>query len=172
MSTITSTAVRNCSHVRSCSACDRLAPVPCGAHVVGTVGHERCRGAEVAPVAGDGHLPGDTADGQPSVGAEYHAGVSYDKGRFTLRDVFEARGHISRVRMLREAGRVDISYIHATIPVGEGRSITVPVDLSYCPSTYLIPVFKIKSTFIEWGKAEGVYAKGLGLLDEANYSTL
>ena len=41
------TATAFCAHVRSCGACDRLADTtgePCGAHVVGTPGHERCTG--------------------------------------------------------------------------------------------------------------------------------
>jgi hypothetical protein len=104
--------------------------------------------------------------GQPSVTADYHRDVSSET--LTLKQVQAAGGKISRIRLLGEAGYRDISYIHATL--ADGR--IVRVNLNQCPGTTLIPANKVKTTFIEWAKAEGVYAKGLGLLDDANYSIL
>lgn len=130
---------------------------------------------------------------QPSVDNTYHDQV--ENVDMTLREVQAAGGTITRVRLLAEMGRRDISYIHATLPgsrrgcaghqladggpspvCGECNTKTrgriVRVNLNQCPGTTLIPANRVKSTFIEWAKAEGVYAKGLGLLDEANWSVL
>ena len=131
--------------------------------------------------------------GQPSVTAEYHEGVSNET--MTLLEIQKAGGRISRIRLLGSAGYRDISYIHATLPGGtrgcsghqaidggpssmcsecndKTRGRVVQVNLSHCPSTNLIPANRVKGTFIEWAKAEGVYAKGLGLLDDSNFSIL
>lgn len=99
------------------------------------------------------------------VGQEYHTGVDHSR-RMTLKQVEQAGGKISRVRMLQEAGRVDISYIHATLKDGS----VVPVRIT-CNS-HLIPRNKIMGEFIEWAKDEGVFAKGLGLLDQSVWSIL
>lgn len=104
--------------------------------------------------------------GQPSVGSEYHDQV--ESTTLSLAEVAAQGGKITRVRLLAEAGRRDISYIHATLR--DGR--IVRVSLSECPGTTLIPAHKVKSTFIEWAKAERVFAKGLGLLDDGNWSVL
>lgn len=100
------------------------------------------------------------------VTAEYHSQV--EATRMSLKEIEQAGGKITRVRLLREMGRYDISYIHATL--ADGRM--VQVNLGWCPSTSLIPVHQIKGTFIEWAKAEGVFAKGLGLLDQSNWAVL
>lgn len=102
--------------------------------------------------------------GQPSVTAEYHDQV--ESTTMTLREIQNNGGKVSRIRLLSEAGYRDISYIHATLR--DGR--IVRVNLNHCPRTMLIPANKVKGTFIEWAKAEGVFAKGLGLLDDSNYS--
>jgi hypothetical protein len=104
--------------------------------------------------------------GQPSVTNEYHQQV--EATTISLKEVSKAGGHISRVRLLGEAGYRDISYIHATLPGGR----IVRVDTTNCPTVFLIPANRVKATFIEWAKAEGVFAKGLGLLDEGNWSVL
>lgn len=102
-------------------------------------------------------------------GAEYHDSVDYSE-QYTLGMVKDAGGHISRVRLLTEwrpGGRVaDVSYIHATL--ADGR--TVPVQVG--GELYLIPMNQIKKNFIDWAKREGVYAKGIGLLDQGNWSVL
>jgi hypothetical protein len=104
--------------------------------------------------------------GQPSVTNEYHQQV--ESTTMTLDEVARHGGTVTRIRLLGEAGYRDISYIHATL--ADGR--IVRVDLRHCPSTTLIPANRVKSTFIEWARAEHVYAKGLGLLDEGNWSVL
>lgn len=102
-------------------------------------------------------------------GHAYHGEVDYSV-QYTLADVKEAGGRITRVRLLTEVhpgvGRfADISYIHATLPDGT----TVPVQVGI---GNLIPMRELKGQMIQWAKAEGVYAKGLGLLDEGNWSVL
>jgi hypothetical protein len=115
----------------------------------------------------------DTATGQPSVTAEYHEQVDHSR-TYTLRELRNANGRITRVRVLADVwpGRGligDISYIHGTLPNGT----VVPVNLAHMPSSGVgILVRELKKEFIEWGKAEGVFAKGLGLLDSGNWSVL
>ena len=48
---------------------------------------------------------------------EYHQGVSYDN-QMSLSEVAARGGRVSRVRILKEGGRCDISYIHATLRDG------------------------------------------------------
>jgi len=103
-----------------------------------------------------------------SVGHDYHQGVDY-ANQMTLAEVFNARGRITRVRLLQEGGRVDISYIHATMLDGT----VVPVNLNMMPTgSHGLWRREVKGAFIAWGKEEGVYAKGLGLLDEGVWSVL
>lgn len=100
-----------------------------------------------------------------------HAEVdfSYD---WTLRAVADAGGRISRVRVLADVwpGRGligDISYIYATLPSGQ----QVRVNTARMPSSGIgVLVRELKGEFIAWGKAEGVFAKGIGLLDNAVWS--
>lgn len=97
-------------------------------------------------------------------GSEYHSQVDYSRF-WSLSEVAEAGGKISRVRLLKEMGRADVSYIHASLP--DGRTVNVSVGIGN-----LIPMFKMKAEMIAWAKREGVYAKGIGLLDEGNWSTV
>lgn len=101
-------------------------------------------------------------------GHVYHGEVDYSE-LYTLSMVAEARGKISRVRLLTErwpSGRfADVSYIHATLPSGKIVPVQVGMD-------NLLPLNKVKGAMIEWAKREGVFAKGLGLLDEGNWSVL
>lgn len=99
----------------------------------------------------------------------YHDEVDYS-GAMTLAGVAREGGRISRVRILTERvpgeGRVaDVSYVHATMPDGS----IVPVK---GVAIYLAPFHSIKAEFVAWAREEGVYAKALGLLDEANWSVM
>jgi hypothetical protein len=101
-------------------------------------------------------------------GHEYHAQVNYSE-RMTLKQVAEAGGKITRVRVLTEsvpmAGRFcDVSYVHATLPDG------TTVDVCNVGVNNMTPMRELKGELIKWAKAEGVFAKGLGLLDEGNWS--
>lgn len=100
----------------------------------------------------------------------YHDEVDY-KNDLTLSQLAAAGGRITRVRFLTDfmwGQRVaDISYVHGTTPDGVIHSIKVTA-----PQWSLIPQHKIKGALIDWAKAEGVFAKGLGLLDEGNWSIL
>jgi hypothetical protein len=59
----------------------------------------------------------------------------------------------------------DFSYVHGTLPDGRVVGITITA-----PEAYLIPWRRVKSVIVEWAKQEGVSAKSLGLLNEANWS--
>jgi hypothetical protein len=100
-------------------------------------------------------------------GTAYHASVDYTS-RMTLREVRDAGGRITRVRILTERvqGRTfcDISYIHATLPDGK------VVDVANVTVDNLTPRHKLMGALIAWAKAEGVYGKGIGLLDHGNWS--
>jgi hypothetical protein len=99
-------------------------------------------------------------------GSAYHAAVDYSRF-WTLAEVAEAKGKITRVRILTErtyGGTLcDISYIHATLPNGETVNVQNHLD-------NLTPLRALKGKMIEWAQREGVFAKGLGLLDEGNWS--
>lgn len=98
------------------------------------------------------------------VGPEYHSQVSSET--ISLREVSDRGGRITRVRILQERGLCDVSYIHATL--ADGSIVRVSPDFdSLC-----VPRRQMKGNMIEWAKEQGVYAKGLGLLDDSNWSVL
>lgn len=101
------------------------------------------------------------------VGLEYHDQVSYDN-LMSLAEVARRGGRITRVRILKEGRYCDISYIHATLRDGT----IVPVRLEMPSSGVGLRFYEVKGEFIAWAKEQGVFAKGLGLLDEANWSVL
>jgi hypothetical protein len=106
------------------------------------------------------------------VGPEYHATVSHDE-YINLAELARRGGKITRLRMIGGEyvpgrGRCyDISYVHGQI---DGQNVSISTNA--CPEWSWIPKSKIKGVMIEWAKAEGVFAKGLGLLDEGNWSIL
>lgn len=102
-------------------------------------------------------------------GTEYHQQVDYGN-RMTLKQVQDAGGKITRLRVLEDyvpmAGRFcDISYCHATLP--DGTVVDVQVGVGG-----MVPKQKFMGVLIDWAKSEGVFAKGIGLLDKGNWSTL
>lgn len=97
-------------------------------------------------------------------GHSYHAAVDY-KRDLSLKEIAEAGGKISRVRIFIEGRMADLSYMHATLADGT----IVSVNTAYLR---LSNSFTIKRDLIEWAKSQGVFAKGLGLLDEGNWSVL
>lgn len=82
----------------------------------------------------------------------------------TLAELSAAGGRVTRVRWLTEAtpfGRFcDLSYVHGTL--ADGTPVRIRIT---APQSMLVAYSKRKSALIEWAKVEGVYAKGLGLLD-------
>jgi hypothetical protein len=101
-------------------------------------------------------------------GAAYHEAVDYSRF-WSLAEVAEAKGKITRVRILTERTQFgtlcDISYITATLPNGQMVNVQNGLD-------NLTPKHQLKGKMIEWAKRQGVFAKGLGLLDEGNWSIL
>ena len=101
-------------------------------------------------------------------GAEYHEQVDYSR-TYTLAEVKAEGGRITRVRLLTESinGQrfADVSYIHATLP--NGKTVNVQNGLDN-----LTPMKDMMGQMIQWGKREGVFAKGIGLLDKGNWSVL
>ena len=81
----------------------------------------------------------------------------------SLKELAAAGGRITRVRWLKEGRNHDLSYVHGELPSGQ----TVHV---WNPGFYLRPSWTLKRDLIDWAKEEGVYAKGIGLLDQANWS--
>lgn len=79
-------------------------------------------------------------------------------------------GRVTRLRFLTGSGyggsRVwDVSYCHAELP--DGTPVYVTGGPLGIPGKY-----KVKGELIRWAKSEGAFAKGLGLLDEANWSVM
>lgn len=73
---------------------------------------------------------------------------------------------ITRLRLLTEPGYpyFDISYVYGVLKDGRHCRIDgAPMHLGRKT---------IKRDLIEWAKEEGAYAKGLGLLDDSNWSIL
>jgi hypothetical protein len=99
------------------------------------------------------------------VGAEYHASVESGPS-WSARDLQRAGGRITRLRLLSDPGFPlwDVSYCHGTLP--DGR--IVPVDIG----TNQFPKRDAVRHLCAVAKAEGYYAKGIGLLDRGNWSTL
>lgn len=83
----------------------------------------------------------------------------------SLAELSAAGGRVTRVRWLMERGRADLSYVHGVLPDG------TPVHVRGA-GVYLIPRWEMKKSLIEWARSEGVFAKELGLLDDANWSVL
>ena len=81
-------------------------------------------------------------------------------------------GRVTRVRFLTDfwpgMGKIaDLSYCHGTLPDGTRVHVNVTGgDLMGCPMN------KITGELINWAKKEGVFAKGIGLLDRGNWSIL
>jgi hypothetical protein len=101
----------------------------------------------------------------PLPSADYLDSVDYSEP-MTLREVQEAGGRVTRLRMLTDRGCpfLDISYIHATLP--DGRTVSV-LGTSTQPDKR-----NIKGSLIEWARREGFNAKALGMLDRENWSIL
>lgn len=97
----------------------------------------------------------------------YHEAVSKDEP-ITLSELNERGGRVSRVRLLGEYGRYDVSYIHGILP----DKTVIRLRLDGLDNCSLIPRRQIKGEFIRWAKNQGVYAKGLGLLDDGNWSMM
>ena len=101
-------------------------------------------------------------------GQAYHASVDYSR-LYSLSEISELGGKITRVRLLTEKVHgqwlCDVSYIHATLP--DGHTVNVQNGLDN-----LTPRRLLKAKMIEWAKREGVYAKGIDLLNEGNWSVL
>jgi hypothetical protein len=108
-------------------------------------------------------------------------GVSYEgeqapyvptEEEMSLAELAQRGGSIVRVRWIGGdfiPGRgkcYDLSYVHGVLKDG------TRVRLNHLPAAFLIPRHARKGEMIAWAKAEGVFAKGLGLLDDANWSTL
>lgn len=92
-----------------------------------------------------------------------HSAVAQD--RLTLAEIAQAGGRIRRLRMFFEGRIADLSYCHAVLPDGSLHSVDTSNLSLGSPRT-------VKHDLIVWAQREGVYAKGLGLLDESTWSVL
>jgi hypothetical protein len=73
---------------------------------------------------------------------------------------------VTRLRVLSDPGFPvwDVSYCHGVLKDGTHCTVELPFDQ--------IPKRGFKRFIVKWAKHEKVYAKGLGLLDPHNISTL
>lgn len=73
---------------------------------------------------------------------------------------------VTRLRLLTERGYpfLDVSYCYGELR--DGSPVRIQVTCGNLPRR------NTKAALIAWAKAEGAYAKGLGLLDEGNWSVL
>ena len=92
-----------------------------------------------------------------------HAAIA-ERPDYTLSELAAAGGRITRVRIFREYGRMDLSSAHGSVN-GE------MVRIAQLPHIFC-PIRQFKGELIAWAREEGVYAKGIGLLDEGNWSVL
>lgn len=91
---------------------------------------------------------------------QYH---TIDREHITLRELADAGGMVTRVRMFRDNGITDVSYVYGVLPDG------TEVRIWHLPcAEYMLPVHLL----LDWAKSEGVYAKGIGLLNSLNWSIL
>lgn len=90
----------------------------------------------------------------------------------SLAEVAARGGRMVRVRWIGGdyiPGRgkcYDLSYVHAVLD--DGTRVRV-YDM---PAAFLVPRRGLKGALIEWAKESGVFAKGVGLLDESVWSIL
>lgn len=108
--------------------------------------------------------------------AAYHAERAESEVAVTLRDLADQGGRITRLRLLTEVwpgrGRLaDVSYIHGRL--ADGTPVRV-IDPAGHLDSFGMPMRAggVQRRLVEWAKAEGVYAKGVGLLDQGNWSIL
>lgn len=91
---------------------------------------------------------------------EYH---TIDREPITLLELADAGGQVTRVRMFREAGYTDVSYVYGVLPDGTEVRVWDLPDAEYALPVHLL---------LSWAKSEGIYAKGIGLLNSLNWSIL
>lgn len=83
----------------------------------------------------------------------------------SLKELKARGGHIVRVRWIGGdyiPGRgkcYDLSYVHGELADG------TRVSIDHLPAAFLVPKHQLKGEMIRWAREEGVFAKGLGLLD-------
>lgn len=73
---------------------------------------------------------------------------------------------VTRLRLLTERGYpyMDISYCHGVLK--DGSNVRIQADVNSVSRK------SPKAGLIAWAQREGAFAKGLGLLDESNWSVL
>lgn len=106
----------------------------------------------------------DMVDETNPIEAGYHEART-EQVFLSLSELAARGGRVTRVRWLMERGLADLSYVHGVLPDGT----PVHVRAAAC---FLIPRREMKGSLIRWAQGERVYAKGLGLLDEGNWSVL
>jgi hypothetical protein len=94
----------------------------------------------------------------------------FEQDVYSLNRLQAEGGKVVRLRMLTEAGFpfLDISYCHGRLP--NGRMVHINITCGQPRKGRNSEPYM--SDLIAWAKAEGVYAKGLGLLDPGNWSIL
>jgi hypothetical protein len=88
-----------------------------------------------------------------------------------LAELVAKGGKVTRVRFLTEKRMgvryADLSYVHGVLPDG------TPVRLEGIPAIFVARwKDEVLKELIEWAKSERVFAKGIGLLDQGNWSVM
>jgi hypothetical protein len=103
---------------------------------------------------------------------EGHQGYIPTTEAMSLGELSDAGGRVTKVRFIGGdyiPGRgkcYDLSYTHGELPNG------AQVRIEHLPAIFLTPRRALKGELIRWAKDEKVFAKGLGMLDEGNWSIL
>ena len=101
-----------------------------------------------------------------------HQGYIPTTEHMSLGELADAGGKVIKVRFIGGdyiPGRgkcYDLSY--ATGQLADGTMIRI----EQLPAMFLIPRRNLKRELVNWAKDAGVFAKGLGMLDEGNWSIL
>jgi hypothetical protein len=100
-----------------------------------------------------------------------HDWANFEDEPMTLGELQDAGGKVSRLRMLTDPGCpfLDVSYVQGVLPNGRNVTIHGLQVMSLRKGKGSVPYAR---DIIEWAKAEGVYAKGLGMLDQGVWSIL
>jgi hypothetical protein len=106
------------------------------------------------------------------LGDEGHNWENFEDDAITLAELQARGGRISRLRFLTESGYpyMDVSYVQGVLPNGRNVSINIQGDCSRIRKGRGSEPYM--SDLIAWAQDEGVFGKGIGMLDRGVWSIL
>ncbi len=101
-----------------------------------------------------------------------HNWDNFEDEAYTLRQLQDEGGRISRLRFLTDPGYpyLDVSYVHGVLPNGRNVQITIQGNCSMIRKGRGSEPYM--SDLIAWAKDEGVYGKAIGMFDRGVWSIL